>query len=227
MDLRQYFVTDTEHDQARFIGDSLICYVPQRYEQRDLLFITDKVKVFGVFTIVVNGVEKGGLLLPALITMRPSDIRFETRNDERFVVLVFNKNDIVMDTLSIMQDDNFNYIMWNEFLSNGNLPEFITYNNIAGLFDTARTVTGKGISVDHSILELIYAHLYRDKNNLSVPYRNTDMREPPARINLHSVAYGPDGSFAKFAGSYAQDGYNAALLNQSDKQNDLEDLFRA
>ena len=45
-------------------------------------------------------------------------------------------------------------------------------------------------------------------------------------VTMKSVAYGPSGTFAKIAGSYAQEGYNSALLNQADKSNELEDLFR-
>ena len=77
--------------------------------------------------------------------------------------------------------------MWNEFIALGHLPSSITYNDVIGLFDNMRKFTGKGIPVNHAVLEMIYAHLYRNPENMTEAYRLTDRTVPPKMINLPEV----------------------------------------
>ena len=116
--------------------------------------------------------------------------------------------------------------MWNEFLALGHLPKFLTYDKIITLFDDLQRISGAKLKASHPILELIYAHMFRNPDQMTQFYRHTKMNFEPRVINLHDVAYGATTTHSRIFGSYAGIGLNSALLNQEDKNNELEDIFR-
>jgi hypothetical protein len=81
--------------------------------------------------------------------------------------------------------------------------------------------------MDHVIFEIVYAHLHRDKDDITKFYRNTDMKKPPQSIPLRSVNFGPTSTTAKLLGSYFDDGLTATLISHSDTRHDIEDYLRS
>ena len=227
MDISRYFQEDTKEDCVRFIGEKLECFIPLRYQMDNFLKIGETIQALGVFALTINDTIEGGLQLPAVITMEPQETYEVTKDDERYLVCVFQKFDKVMNTLSVMQIEKIGYFLWREFLSLGHMPRYITYQNVATLMDDLKEVTGRGTGSNHAIMEIIYAHLFRDAKDLNVKYRHTDMHQPPAHVTLRDVSYGPSSTLARIAGSYTDTGINSALLNQADQNHELEDLFRS
>lgn len=225
-DVTRFFETDSENDCVRFMGDELICYIPKRYENYQFLHIGEYIESLGIFKMVINGKYSCGLQLPAIITIKPVSTEWTTIDDEKFLVAYLDRGSQLLTTLNLLHNDKVYFSTWREFLSVGHLPLYVNYNNIAFLFDNLKETTGRDINIDHSVLEIIYSHLFRDMSDLNVFYRHTPMNKEPAHISLKTVSYGPSGTFAKIAGSYAQDGYNSALLNQADRNSELEDLWR-
>ncbi len=225
-DISRYFVTDQEHDCVRFMGNEVVLYIPKRYENYQFLHIGERVECLGIFKMVINGELVCGLQLPAIISIDPVSMEWTTIDDEKFLAVTLTHGSNILTTLHLLQNDKIYFTTWREFLSVGHLPLYINYENIAFLFDDLKETTGKGINIDHSVLEIIYAHLFRDSEDLNVFYRHTSMSKEPTTISLKTVSYGPSGTFAKIAGSYAQDGYNSALLNQADRNSELEDMWR-
>lgn len=213
-------------DSIIFVGKSLEVRIPRRYENYDMLIIENKIKCLGIFEMIINGNINKGLLLPAIIEMDPSE-SYNTNIDEvDYLVLKFVNGDKFMTKTTILKQAHIAYSMFVEFISLGNLPKFLSYNDTAFLFDKASKVCGVNLNVNHSVFEMIYAHLFRDKDDLAIRYRHTDMKKPPEFIELRSVAYGTDSTTAKIVGSYLSDGINAALVNQSEQRHDLEDIVR-
>lgn len=225
-DISKYFELSEKDDCVYFVGDKLDCYLPERYGNFGYLSITNVVSTLGIFAMKINDSIDCGLNLNAGITMDPVSSEHITIDGDKYVHAILKKGSKLLTTLTFTQDDKLSYVTWREFLSVGHLPFCFNYKNIAGIFDDNKFTTGKGISVDHAVLEVIYAHLFRDPDDLNIFYRLTPMVKKPAMVTLKSVSYGPSGTFAKIAGSYAQEGYNSALLNQSEQSSELEDLFR-
>ena len=224
--IEKMFITDEKHDCVRFVGETLDLYIPKRYENYQFLHIGERIDCLGIFKMVINGNIECGLQLPAIISIDPTDMAWVTVDDEKFLKVTLTHGSNLMTTLHLLQNDKIYFTTWREFLSVGHLPLYINYENIAFLFDDLKETTGKGINIDHSVLEIIYAHLFRDSKDLNVFYRHTNMLEKPSTISLKAVSWGPSGTFAKIAGSYAQDGYNSAMLNQAERNSELEDMWR-
>lgn len=223
-ELKQYFkVVD---DTIIFTGNHLEVRIPVRYKVYDLLTIADTIKTLAIFEMIVNDTTSVGLLLPCIVHMAPSAIARATIDGSEYQVAEFYSGDKFILSNTLLKEPHLAYTMYLEFISLGNLPKFLDYSSTAFLFDTAENVCGINLRTPHTVFEMIYAHLFRDPDDLFVKYRYTDMLKSPVFIGTKSVAFGPDSTTAKIIGSYFNDGINSAFINASQQQSDLENLLR-
>lgn len=225
--MSKYFNLDEKTKKVTFTGDKLECYIPKRYIDKGYLVLSDKVSALAIFSMKINDSIDMGILLPSMITMIPVETRDETINNESMYVCVLTKGSVFMNTTILLQDNSVGYFMYNEYLALGHLPSFITYDKILTLFDNLTKFSGAGIGADHAILEIIYAHMFRNPDKMTEFYRLTDMKKKPAIINLHDVNYGASTTHSRLFGAYANTGLNSALLNPESEHHELEDLFRS
>lgn len=223
----KFFKQDDKEHCVRFIGDKLECFIPNRYQTVEYLVVSEYVTTLGIFSMKINDSFECGLQIPALITMDPSNIYETTIDDISYTVCELAKNQRLITNLDVMQVSRIGYFMWREFLTQGNLPKFITHDNIITMMDDLGEITGHACNGNHAVLEIVYSHLFRDAKNPLIHYRNTDMTKPPAIVNLKDVAYGTDATSSRMIGAYSEMGLNNALINPSTDNHELEDLFRA
>ena len=224
-DLSSKFEYSEKDDCTRFMGDKLIIRIPEHYTMLGYLVIAEVVHVLGIFPMNVDGVDCG-LQIPGIIDVDPSDIRTETINDKKYTILELHKGDRIMCTSSVIKDGKLHYAMWKEFISGGKIPEYLDYDATACLFDDCKKITGKGIDVNHAVIEIVYAHIYRDRDDLTKLYRLTPMTKPPVNIKLNQPAYATNSTHARIIGSYAEQGMNSALIHQNAENVEIEDVFR-
>lgn len=227
--MEKYFIQDNKNNCVRYVNDDpkvkLKAYIPMRYKPKNYLIMDEYLSALGIFTVEIGDV-KFGLQIPAVITMDPSATYEATIDNTEYLVCEFESGRKIMTNLTVMQDDKVPYFVWLEFMSLGNMPSYITYDNVSKLHDDLSEITGTSLGANHVVLEVVLAHLFRDRNDLNKFYRNTDMREPPATVTLRDVAYGPSATHSRMLGSFANEGRNAALLNQTTTNSELEDIFR-
>lgn len=224
-DLSSKFEYSEKDDCIRFMGDKLIIRIPEHYTMLGYLVIAEVVHVLGIFPMNVDGVDCG-LQIPGVIDVDPSDIRTETINDKKYTILELHKGDRIMCTSSVIKDGKLHYAMWKEFIGGGKMPEYLDYDATACLFDDCKKITGKGIDVNHAVIEIVYAHIYRDRDDLTKLYRLTPMTKPPVNIKLNQPAYATNSTHARIIGSYAEQGMNTALIHQNAENVEIEDIFR-
>lgn len=221
-----HYVKDTK-ESFIFIGDEAKVYIPTRYTACDFLFLEKDVRTLGIFEIEVSGEkETYGYVFPGIVTMCPSETYSKKINDKDYTVLVFKKNDIFFKSKEILRQSFIAYVMFTEFITNGNPPTFLKYKDIAMLFDTVQEVCAVSLKVPHSAFEMMYAHLTRDPDNPNIKYRHTDMKKKPLLIGLRAITYSVDSTTGKIIGSYMGNGINSAIVNKADQRFELEDLLR-
>lgn len=225
--LEKFFNFSQKDNCVYFTGEKLEIFVPMRYQAKNYLKIGNNIQALGVFAMRVNDTIEGGLQLPAVITFDPVDAYVETIDEQQYYTCILRKGGKLMTTLDVMQDNKVGYFLWTEFLALGNHPRFFTYDNSITLLDDIKAYTGKGLPVDHALFEIVIAHLFRDSDDLSIHYRHTDMRKPPAHVTLRDVGYGTSSTHSRILGSYADTGRTAALLQEEKESGTLENLFRA
>ena len=214
-DLRPYFRVDTKANKTIFIGTKMEAYIPMRYGPYDLLSQEEMLNTLGIFGMKINDTVEGGIFMPAVIKSRPTHTYTSTIADIQYLVAEYKKDDILIDNMSIIENARLGYVLWNEFIALGNLPDFLEYDQWCTMFDLVSDLCGIKFKVNHAVFEMIYSHLARDADDLTLKYRLSSMLRAAVFIKLRSVAYGPDSAAAKIMGSYMDLGLTSAMVNAS------------
>lgn len=213
-------------DSFVFIGKQMRIKIPRRYENYNLLTAENDVQSLAIFEITIDDLPPVGFLLPAVVTMEPNNYYTKVVDDEDVLILEFLTGNKFMSSTKLLKQPHIPYAMFVEFIALGNIPKFLSYEQSAFLFDLSKSICDTNLRVSHSIFEMICSHLFRDPDDLNKKFRHTDMKKKPEFVELRSVTYGTDSTTAKLIGAYMNDGINAALVNPSHQNHDLEDLLR-
>jgi hypothetical protein len=225
MDYKKYF--EQKGKSLIFTGDVLEILIPSRYSNHGYLDIGNSIHTIGIFDMTINETIKTGYLLAATIEILPSETDMVSINNEKYLKLILHKGDTFIKDCNIVNDSKISYVMFYEIFYTGHFPEFLKYQDYAFLFDKFGMATGDKFGTDHMIFEMIVSVLFRDKNNVSMLYRNTPMTKEPLSIPLRLISHVAQSTTAKMIGSYMKDGIDASLVNAGDKFNsDVEDILR-
>jgi hypothetical protein len=219
----QYFVK--KDNKVYFTGKTLNICIPMRYESLGALEIGEHISALGIFDMEING-EPCGFFLPAKIGIEPHEVNRIVVDGERCLYITILNGGVFIRNTNVVQDTHLGYVIFYEMVYGGNLPKFITYNNHAFMFDEVTKVTGLKFSTDHTVFEVMTSLLYRSKDDLGVLYRHTSMKHPPKLIPLRLVSHAATSTTSRIVGAYDEDGFDAALVNASEINSEIEDLLR-
>lgn len=224
MDLSKH-ITKNKNGEMVVTGESVTIMIPRSYEKYKRLNITDEIDTLAVFEISI-GTETKEFFLPATVTMCPSLVEYVTIEGQDYVRAVFEKGDIFIKNTNVVKNGYIAYIIFSEYVEKGQIPRFMSYDNLAFIFDTVQRITGCKLPAEHAVFEMIYAHLSRDAKKLSTPYRLTAMSEPPKFLKLKDVPHAATSTTAKLIGSYLNDSLVNSMVNAAEDESDVEDLLR-
>lgn len=219
------FTQEGSDSPVIFKGDTCVVRILEKFEMYGCLQVTDVVRTLGIFDMTVDGVQTG-MFLAGRIEMHPSDVERIEVDGTRYVQLTFKHGDVFMTTTNTVKDEKLAYVVWIMYIKYGNLLKAMSYEDQAIIFDRMRNTCGIQFPVDHVVYETIFAHLSRSLYDLTIPYRNTDMKENFRRINLSDVSHAARSTSARVIGAYFNDGINAALTKPSTSNSLIEDLLR-
>ena len=205
--------------------DNMVVYISRHFEKYMMLNVSDNVSALAIFEITV-GKESTGFFLPAVVTMSPSSVKFENVNGDEFVRCEFNKGDIFIDDVNVVQNPNIAYVVFEEFIDGGRVPKFMRYDNLAFVFDIVKKITSSSIPAEHAAFEMIYAYLSRDPKNFRQMWRLTQMNGDPKYFKLKDVPHVAVSTSSKLISAYLKDSIASSMVNASEDQSDIEDLLR-
>jgi len=225
MDYDKYFKID-KTDAVIFIGNKLEIHIPKRYENHGCVEIGEEVKTLAIFDMIINDSVDTGYFLPAHICIIPTNIETVNINNKTYFKLTLYKGDVFIKNINVVKNPQLAFVMFYEFIFLGNMPKFIDYNKSAFIFDKVKDICGINFRSNKVVFEIMSAHLYRTENDLTQPYRLTDMKNEPVNIPLRAVTHAATSTSSKLIGSYYSSAINSALVNQANESSQVEDLLR-
>ena len=177
-----------DNNKLYFTGDGeIIYYVPEKYfNLKVAAIICEVVEVMGIFAYGLFG--KSGkaepirhFKCPTMIQCKPSKIekvnhfQLEGSNEENsYRLLHFQNGDELMCSTSVTKGiENVEKFM--NLLIRGNLPDYIPYNELQDYMILNAQLNGFSYKVSNQILGMMISELCRDPNNLSIPFRYSNM----------------------------------------------------
>lgn len=225
-DISSYFVK--KGLQWVFVGKKLEVWIPKLYEDRGLLTLGETALSLGIFQLRINDVYYANTMMLARIGIEFVSTRKETEEGYPYIVLTLEKDSVFMISSNVVKNTNVIYEVFVAFIALGAIPPFVTYDDIQQLFDRDQSDCGVNLKVNHSIYEIIFAHMYRDKKDPYTFYRNTDMANPPVIVNTHQISHSPQSTTARVVGSYLAEGMTASLVDDTERiSSKVENILRA
>ena len=206
-------------------------HIPERYTENGLATIGSETYIIGIFAIASEGAfGVSSVCAPMRIT--PSIINDIMIGEEPGIEFIFEPGDTVFADLALVAQDTMLYKVYLEFVAKGNVPWFMNYDDILGIFAAAEHHNGVKLGANDAILEMIISTMCRSPVDRSIYYRHfVKTREqvkqaPPDYIAFRSVTYGATNTTAKLIGAYFDDGLDSALAFPSKRKETIEELLR-
>lgn len=223
----------SQADGAVLTKRPLKIYIPERYTEKQLAEIGSDVFTVGIFAMVVDDTHYSVCKVNAMMRLKPTTIASVKFDGESYLEFSFDPGSVVIATKDLLKDDTLVYYVFNYFLSNGKVPWFLGYEDMATLFDTADNHAGVGLERSHSILEMFVAATSRNPQKRTQYWRhaldngNTYDYPTPDFIAMRNITLGATNTATRLMGSYWSDGLTSALANPSTKLERVEQLLRS
>jgi len=225
-DISPYF--KKKENKWIFTGKKLEVWIPKFYQDKGLLVIGDIANCLGIVQLRINDSLYANTMVLARLSITFVSNRIETEGDDKYVVLSLETGSVFIANSAIVKDSNIIYEIFVAFLAYGNMPKFIDYNASQMLFDRDSDDCGVSLKVNHSIFEMISAHMFRDSKDPYMFYRYTMMDKQPQIVAMHQISHGPSSSTARIIGSYLSEGMTSALVDDNVRAPSLiENLLRS
>ena len=218
-----------EDDKSiRYVGDQeLHILIPRFYEKYQMVKVESDVTTLGIFTFWYNEEEKGQFFLPAILKMQPSTIVFKVIEGQEYIYCIFHKGDIFMKSSHIVKTQNIAFAVFDAYLAGNHLPSTIKYDDYAFLFHTVAKITGSAIGNFNNVaFELLFAHTSRCRKNVQIPYRLTDLKDPPFHIKLSDMPNITSSLTSKLISGYLKSSIVTAINTDIENDSPLEDILR-
>lgn len=202
--------------------------IPKYYEKFQMIKVEAEVKTLGIFAVWFDkDSDQSEFFLPAVVTMCPSEILFKTIGGDEYVYCTFRKGDTFIKNRQVVKAEYIAYALFSMYLEKGRIPDLISYEKEAFMFDTVGKVTGsKASGFNHSIFEVIYAHLARDPKDVHSFYRLTDMKYPPIRLKLSNLPNVTTSLTSRLISGYLTQSITTSLNHENEFESPLEELLR-
>lgn len=216
-----------------YTNKPLKIYSPVRYTERKLSVVSNVVRIVGVFGIVVEDKYLGVCSVLAMMPITPTSTNIVEFGEDEYFEFWFDKGSMVCSNLDLVKEDSLAYKVYDEILAKGNVPWYMSYEDLGKLFVTAETYAGITLAANNVPLEMIAAAISRDPSDRTAYFRHRlqkiedQEKLKPDYIPFRSVIYGATNTTAKLMGAYFDDGLMSALVNPSDKVEGVERLLRS
>lgn len=213
----------------RYMGTkNLNIVIPMYYEKDQMLKIGSDLISLGIFSFWYEGEQDKGLLfLPALLTMCPSTVVYQKVNGEDQVFASFSKGDLFLKSRKLVKTEYIAFILFNYYVDKNHIPELVSYDDLATIFQRIAQVTGSKISkFNNAAFEILMAHTARSADNIAVPYRLTDMKKKYIHVKLGDMAHITTTVTAKLISGYLQGSITTAINSEVTNESTLEEILR-
>jgi hypothetical protein len=179
-----------DNEKTIFNDDGeMIYYIPEKYFDINVaITIGEIIETLGIFTYGLYNSAGKQLKLerfkcPTTIQCKPSSITKEpalhligTKEESAYRLLHFKKGDELICNINIPKDI-VNVEKFVTLLTGGNLPDNIPYNEIHEYVIKNASLNGFNYKVSAQIIGILISELYRDRKDLSKPFRLSGMKD--------------------------------------------------
>ena len=226
-------VSETLHeldDNSLVTAKGCRIYIPARFAERGLAFLGAENYVIGIFAIVVDNFYSV-MMVNAMIRIDPSEINSVTIGEDEYIEFIFYPGSTVISNLNLAKTDTLTYKIYDEVIAKARVPWYLSYFDLAHIFDTAREHAGANIGVNREVTELLVSVIARNPANRVQYFRQivgdgeAQLNTSPAYAPLKDVSLSATNAINKRGGGYFRVGTVSAIVNPSERVERIEEIL--
>lgn len=205
-------------------------YIPSRFAERGLASIGAEIYITGICAIAV-GEYYGVMMVNAMMRIDPTEINRLTVDSDEYLEFVFQPGSTVITNLNLAKTETLTYRIYDEIIAKARVPWYITYFDLARIFDTAQEHAGANIGTNKEVTELLISIIARTRKERTKYYRQgigskeEIMTNPPYYASLKDVSLSATNAVNKLGGGYFRDGVVSAINSPSTRVERLEEIL--
>lgn len=179
-----------ENDSYVFNQDGeFVFYVPEKFFTKKYAQMKGEyIDIFGLlnYTIRDKSGKNNGLHMmkfPSIFTTKPSKIEkiktiklTKNSKEEDYRMLIYKKGDQIISQVKVPQMTEYCEMFFKMFIY-ADIPTTIPYNEIHFIFNENMKINGNKYGLNMQLFGILVAELYRDKNDKTKLFRNTDIKD--------------------------------------------------
>lgn len=215
------------------IGDTTICkqniriVFPDRYVTRGLATLGSTVNTLGMYAIIDDDDNYCVSLASIKEDLAPYNIHDQNINGDEYKILSFRAGDPVIVNNNLVVSGSYLYELFDEFIIKGNIPFFLSYEEIADILLKSKEFNDSAIGKNPLTMEILTAVIARSEADKRVFFRQSDVTKKPIFVGLNNIYYSFDTTGAKLIGGYFGPGVTTALVDKEEKTSMTTAILRA
>lgn len=207
-----------------------IIRIPAWYLDKELLNLGENPRMVGIYQVILPSGEYS--ICKKINMYQLGDMSYSYKNNDdgdSYVEFQFEPGSAVFKNTRVIADKILVYNVFDGFIGRAYVPDFMDYDDMLTLFRDVRPSTLNSLGANPAIMQSIVAHCARHPDDLGKLYRvalNEGYKGKPAWISFSNVIYGPKTALAKLNGSYFNIAHIAAMTEDNDKPERIEELLR-
>lgn len=218
--------------------NSLVCskdcriYVPSRFAERGLASLGADTYIVGICATVMED-KYSIMMVNAMMRIEPSEINRVMVGEDEYLEFFFAAGSVVISNLNLAKVDTLTYKIYDEIIAKARVPWYLTYSDLAMIFDTAGEHAGANIGNNKEVTELLISIIARNDALRTQYYRqivagDEDLKSnPPYYASLKDVTLSATNAVNKLGGGYFRDGTISAINSPTTRVERLEEILLA
>jgi hypothetical protein len=206
---------------------------PERYMNRELVFMGNTIRLLSIYAVLDDENNYAIVCAPIFQELSPNNVTDLLVDDNVYKVLHFDANDVFMPTRVLVKQDSFIYDIFDEFFIKGNIPWFLSYEDVSNLLVESKKYADSNVGNNPLTMEIITSIIARHKDDKTIRIRETietnldKAKADPVYIGLNNIYYAFDNTGARIIGGYYGYGVTNAIMDPETKTTLVADLLRA
>jgi hypothetical protein len=224
------------HSHLKELGDGSVVavkgckiYIPISFRDKNLASLGNDTYIVGIYMMTVEDKFYAVSLVNAMMRIDPSSINEVTIDDKDYFEFVFEPGDTVIASTDLVVSAKLLYYIFDAIVAKGNIPTYISYLDLGRLFDSAEKHAGTRLASTPTILHMLLSMIGRNPDQLMQYFRqvtNGKDFDKVAYVQLRSTTHGATNTTARLMGSHFTDNLTSALVNPSEREENIEHILR-
>lgn len=218
-----------DDEQATVARQPCWILVPATWRNANLAIVGQEIFVAGYYMLLSRSGHYAVSNAACMVKITPSSMSTTTLEGKEYILFEFDTGATLFPTKKVVKDNKLIYSIFNEFIAKGRVPVYMDYTDLGKIFDTTQYYAGVNLSSTPTIIHAMASVIARDPDDPQTYFRHSTTGDDLERVKfipMKTSIHAATNTTARMIGAHFSDNLDSALLNPSDREEEIERYLR-